>query len=149
VLSSTLAVTGAATLSSTLAVNSALTTLGDAVPLIRGYQEKYQTVAAASTTVIDISSGNHIILTLGTNISAFTITSGFFGFTSGYVQPIVFHIQHDGTLRTITWTINGSGVRFSSAAAPTLVATNGIITRVVIYYMSGYAVFGEQIGYNG
>ncbi len=123
--------------------------LADTIPLLRGYQEKFQIVASAGTTVIDIANGNHVILTLGTNVSAFTITSSVFGFTSGYVQPVVFHIQHDGTLRTITWTINGIAVRFSSAVAPTLASANGFITRVVVYLMSGYAFFGEQIGYNG
>ena len=67
--------------------------------------------------------------------------------TTGYVVPIVLHIQHDGTLRAITWTINGSGVRFSGGAAPQLGSANGYITRVVIYYMVGYAIFGEQIGF--
>jgi hypothetical protein len=126
-----------------------LSSLADCVPMLRGYQEKFQTVAAAGTTVIDLAAGNHIILTLGASISAFTITSSLFGLTAGYVQPIVFHIQHDGTARSITWTINGNGVRFSSGAAPTLASANGFITRVVVYYMAGYSVFGEQIGYNG
>jgi hypothetical protein len=121
--------------------------LQDVVPSMRGYQEKWQIVPAAATTNIDLSAGNHIILTLGTNISAFNISSSQLPIASGYVTPIVFHIQHDGVLRAITWTINGSGTRFSGGAQPQLASANGYITRVVIYYMAGYAVFGEQIGF--
>jgi hypothetical protein len=122
--------------------------LGDCVPLMRGYQERWQAVTAAATTVIDISAGNHVILALNADISGgITLNASLFGVLSGYVIPLILHIVGNGTPHSINWVVSGSGVRWSNGVAPVIQSANGYISRVIIYYMAGYAVFGEQIGY--
>ncbi len=113
------------------------------------YGEYFQTATPSAGVVsFDINSGNHVILNHTADVTSFTMTDGIFGFTAGVMYPIVFYIKHNGTPHTITWTINTTPVRFSSAVAPTLSSGNGFYDRVVIYYMYGTDAFGEQIGYN-
>jgi hypothetical protein len=116
---------------------------------LRSYGEYYQTVTPSAGVVsFDIASGNHVVLNHTADVTSFTITVGLFGFTAGTVYPIVLYIKHNGTPHTITWTVNGGSVKFSSNVAPTLSSANGAYDRVVLYYAYGLEVFGEQIGYN-
>ncbi len=116
---------------------------------LRSYGELYQTATPSAGVVsFDIGSGNHVVLNHTADVTSFTITVGLFGFTAGTVYPIVLYIKHNGTPHTITWTVNGGSVKFSSNVAPTLSSANGAYDRVVLYYAYGLEVFGEQIGYN-
>lgn len=134
-------------------INASVAYLGDAVPLMRGYAEKWQGTinATGGAFSFDISNGNHVLVGLVNSITSFTMTASLFGILTGFTWPIVFHIIGDGTGpsgRAITWTINGSPILFSGGVAPTIAYGSGKVTRVVVYYMAGFNAFGEQIGYN-
>jgi hypothetical protein len=123
--------------------------LGNVFALLLGYEEKYQTgTISAGNLTIDIAGGNHVFVTMNANITSITVVSGIFGLVTGYVAPPVLHLVGDGTLRTVTWTVNSTAVRFSNGVAPTLVGTSGKVTRVVLYLATGKDYWGEQIGYN-
>ncbi len=129
--------------------NSGVVALNTMVGRLSAYGERYQSVTPSAGVVsFDIASGNHILLNLNADVTSFTITDAYFGFSGGVVYPIVFYIKHNGTPHTITWTVNAGSVKFSGGVAPTLSSTNGVYDRVVLYYMFGVDVFGEQIGYN-
>ncbi len=114
-----------------------------------GYSESYQAVSpGAGVVTFDLAAGNHVVVNVTANITSFTMTDSVGSLTSGRVYPIVFYLKNDGTLRTITWTINGNTVLFSSGSTPTLTGTNNKHDRVVLYYMVGLGVFGDQIGIN-
>jgi hypothetical protein len=138
----------------TISLTTGLTTAGQVnagfiAGRLRAYGEYYQTATPSAGVVsFDIASGNHVVLNHTADVTSFTITVGLFGFTAGTVYPIVLYIKHNGTPHTITWTVNGGSVKFSSNVAPTLSSANGAYDRVVLYYAYGLEVFGEQIGYN-
>lgn len=88
-------------------------------PEIKDYSETHQTVAAASTTVLDFEAGNVITLTQNTNISTFTWsnpspTGKSCSFTLRRVK------DNSGTSRTIAWP---ASVKWAAATAPTLTQT--------------------------
>ena len=90
---------------------------------IKDYSETHQTVAAASTTVLDFESGNVITLTQDTNISTFTwsnpsATGKACSFTLRRVKDAT------GTTRTIAWP---AAVKWPGGVAPTLTQTTGAV----------------------
>lgn len=90
---------------------------------IKDYSETHQTVAAASTTVLDFESGNVITLTQDTNITTFTwsnpsATGKACSFTLRRVKDAT------GTTRTIAWP---ASVKWPAATAPTLTQTTGAV----------------------
>ncbi len=119
------------------------------IAFLKGYAEKSQSVApVAGVVTIDLANGNHVFVTLNANITSFAVSNSVSGILGGYVIPIVLWIVNDGTLRTITWTVDGLSVQFSDNVAPTLSGTNAKVDRVVLYFSSGTAVYGDQVGHN-
>lgn len=100
---------------------------------IKDYAESMQTVAAASTTTIDITSGNFILLTQDTNISTLTISNPS---ASGTVCSITIMRVKDasGTTRTISWP---ASFKWAAATAPTLTQTTGCVDIITAFTKDG------------
>jgi len=91
--------------------------------------EVVQTVAAASTTTINIEDGNIVNLTQDTNISTLTISNWPPTGNRGY---LVIKRTKDatGTARTITWpTISWKG----GDTEPTLTQTTGAVDEILLW----------------
>ncbi len=146
----TIAAAGSNTITGSLTMpTTAPAYLGDCLPIMRGYGERFQTLSiSAGVVAIDLSGGNHIVVNMNANITSFTLTSSAFGLLTAEVLPFVLYLVGDGTLRTVTWTFNGSAARFSSGVVASLVGTSGHYTQVAVRYLNGLTVFADQIGYD-
>lgn len=96
---------------------------------LKDTSETMQTVAAASTTNIDITAGNVVNLTQDTNVSTMTFdnpspTGSFCGLT------IIRTKDASGTTRTIAWP---SSVDWEGGVAPTLTQTTGAVDIFVFF----------------
>lgn len=83
-------------------------------PNIQTYTEVKQDVTAASTTTIDFSLGNNVIMAQNTAITTFNfsnIPSGAFSFTLVRIK------DNSGTSRAVAWF---TGIRWDGGAAPAL-----------------------------
>lgn len=125
---------------------------GAIVGPLRGYAETSQAVSIVSGVVsVDLAAGNHVVVTLTANITSFTLTSSALSLaTANAVFPVVLYLLNNGTVRTITWTVNGNGVHFGGGVAPTMTGTNGKYDIVVLTYCTGAGlfVFGDVKGQN-
>ncbi len=102
-------------------------------PVLRDVAETKQTVAAASTTTIDITSGNVIELTQNTNITSMSFTNPS---TSGSFCGITIIRVKDnsGTTRTIAWP---SSVDWAGGTAPALTQTANAVDIFVFFTIDG------------
>lgn len=95
--------------------------------------ETKQTVAAASTTDIDLTAGNTVELTQNTNITTFTFSnppaSGTFG-----ALTIIRVKDASGTTRSIVWP---ASVDWPGGTAPTLTQTTGAVDILVFFTIDG------------
>lgn len=88
-------------------------------PEIKDYSETKQDVTAVGTTDIDLTAGNVVNLSHGTNISTFTFSNP--SPTGKACSLTIRRIKdNSGTTRTITWP---ASVKWAGGTAPTLTQT--------------------------
>ncbi len=115
---------------------------------LKGYTETQQgPVSIVSGVVtIDASAGNHIPISLNAAITSFVITNVP---TSGHVLPLILYFTADGTLRSITWSINSHTAKFPGGVAPVMTSTNGKIDRILLTVRDGGSTwFADILGQN-
>jgi len=103
-------------------------------PTIKDYAETKQDVTAASSTTIDITSGNVIALSHGTNITTLTISNP--SPTGSACSLTIVRVKdNSATARTITWP---ASVKWVGAVAPTLTSSaNAVDIISMVTYDAG------------
>lgn len=114
---------------------------------LKGYHETRQAVAIVSNNVtVDCSLGNHVDVPLIANITSFTLTNIP---ATGKAFAIFWYFTGDGTVRSITWSINTHTARFPSNSPPVMTGTNGKVDEVVTYFRDGGTTwFAKASGFN-
>ncbi len=115
---------------------------------LAGYTETQQgTVAITGGNVpIDVADGNHVPISLTAAITSFTVTNVP---TSGHVLALILYFTADGTLRSITWSINSHTAKFPGGVAPVMTSTNGKIDRILLTTRDGGSTwFADILGQN-
>lgn len=109
-------------------------------PTIKDYAETKQDVTAASSTTIDITAGNVVVLSHGTNISTLTISNP--SPTGSACSLTIIRIKdNSGTARTITWP---ASVKWSGGVAPTLTSSaNAVDIISLVTYNAGTAWYAN------
>lgn len=93
--------------------------------------ERTQTVAASSTTSINLASGQAVILTQAVNITSLSFTS----VPAGAVVVTIRRVKDaTATPRTITWP---ASVKWPGAVAPTLTSTTSAVDIISLLTMDG------------
>ena len=102
-------------------------------PQMKNYTETLVTVAAATTTTLDVSSGNVFALSQAAAITTLSITNIP---TSGTVCSITIIRTHDatGTTYGITWP---AAFKWASATAPTLTQTANAVDIITAITRDG------------
>jgi hypothetical protein len=114
-------------------------------PEIKDYAETKQDVTAAGTTDFDLSAGNIINLSQGTNISSLTFSN-----PSATGRACSFTLirtkDNTGTARTIAWP---ASVKWAGATAPTLTQTANAVDILVFTTINGGTTwYGFTAGLN-
>jgi hypothetical protein len=114
---------------------------------LKGYHETVQALSISGGGVaVDCSLGNHVTVSLTANITSFTLSNVP---TTGKAFYLVVYFTADGTLRTITHSLNGHTAKFPSGNPPTMTSTNGKIDTLVYSTIDGGATFfGAIMGQN-
>lgn len=110
---------------------------------LKGYHETVQALTiVAGVVTIDYSLGNHVTVPLNANITSFVVTN--LPATSK-AAAIVLYFTADGTLRTITHSLNGHTAKFGSGNTPTMTSTNGKIDKLVYSTIDGGSTFMAEV----
>lgn len=110
------------------------------------YSETYASSSISSGVLnLNLNAGSVFNVNLNANITSIIAS----GVTVSSATSFTIFFTADGTARNVTWTINGSNVRWPSATAPTLTSTNGKVDVIsVITNDGGNNWFGFTGGQN-
>lgn len=98
-------------------------------PTILDYAETGQSVTASATTTIDITSGNVVTLTHGTNITTLNLNNP--SPTGSACSLTIIRVKdNSGTSRTIAWP---ASVKWPGGVAPTLTQTANAVDVFVLF----------------
>lgn len=114
-------------------------------PEIKDWSETKQNVTAATSTTIDLTLGNVILLTQATNITTFAFSNPS---PTGRSMTVTLIRQHDatGNTYTITWP---ASIKWPASTAPTLTQTaNASDVFTFRTVDAGTKWFGNTIGLN-
>lgn len=92
----------------------------------KGISEKYNQLTSSNSLILNLSSGNNFEINLNTNVNSISVNNipGTDAFT---ITLVIKQLGTVGNYFDITWNINGSNVKWSQDAAPTITKTTNKI----------------------
>ncbi len=89
---------------------------------LQAYSETYNsTTISSGVLAINLNLGTIFNVNLNANITSITVSN----IDATSANSFTLFLTADGTQRTVSWTINGTAVKWPSSLSPTPTSTNG------------------------